>query len=49
MSITNASLKFRTLSPTHIELAFGEDEYPTLDERLQAELIIREKALESTS
>jgi hypothetical protein len=49
MSITNATLKIRTLSLTLIELAFGEDEYPALDERLQAELIIRKKALESAS
>jgi len=49
MSITNATLKIRTLSLTLIELAFGEDEYPNLDERLQAELIIRKKALESAS
>jgi hypothetical protein len=49
MSITNATLKIRTLSLTLVELAFGEDEYPTLDERLQAELIIRMKTLESFS
>jgi hypothetical protein len=49
MSITNATLKIRTLSLTIVELAFGEDEYTTLDERLQAELIIRKKALESIS
>lgn len=49
MSITNATLKIRTLSPTLVELAFGEDEYPALDERLQAELIIRKKTLESAS
>lgn len=49
MSITNATLKIRTLSLTLVELAFGEDEYPALDERLQAELIIRKKTLESAS
>lgn len=49
MSITNATLKIRTLSLTLVELAFGEDEYPVLDERLQAELIIRKKTLESAS
>jgi len=49
MSITNATLKVRTLSLTLIELAFGEDEYPALDERLQAELIIRKKSLEVAS
>jgi hypothetical protein len=49
MSITNATLKIRTLSLTLVELAFGEDEYPALDERLQAELIIRKKTLESDS
>jgi len=49
MSITNATLKIRTLSLTLVELAFGEDEYPALDERLQAELIIRKKTIESAS
>jgi hypothetical protein len=49
MSTTNATLKIRTLSLTLVELAFGEDEYPVLDERLQAELIIRKKTLESAS
>jgi hypothetical protein len=49
MSITNATLKIRAFSLTLIELAFGEDEYPNLDERLQAELTIRKKALESAS
>lgn len=49
MSITNATLKIRTLSLTLVELAFGEDEYPALDERLQAELIIRKKTLASAS
>jgi hypothetical protein len=49
MSITNATLKIRTLSLTLVELAFGEDKYPALDERLQAELIIRKKTLESAS
>jgi hypothetical protein len=49
MSITNATLKIRTLSLTLVELAFGEDEYPALDERLQAELIIRKKGLEEAS
>jgi len=49
MSITNATLKIRTLSLTLVELAFGEDEYPVLDERLQAELVIRKKTLESAS
>jgi hypothetical protein len=37
MSVTNAILKIRTLSLTLVELTFGENEYPTLDERLQAE------------
>jgi hypothetical protein len=49
MSITNATLKIRTLSLTLVELAFGEDEYSSLDERLQAELIIRKKSLEAAS
>ena len=49
MSITNATLKIRALSLTLVELAFGEDEYPALDERLQAELIIRKKTLEPAS
>jgi hypothetical protein len=49
MSITNATLKIRTLSLTLVELAFGEDEYSALDERLQAELIIRKKTLELAS
>lgn len=49
MSITNATLKIRTLSLSLVELAFGEDECPALDERLQAELIIRKKTLESAS
>lgn len=49
MSITNATLKIRTLPLALVELAFGEDEYPDLDERLQAELIIRKKNLESAS
>jgi hypothetical protein len=49
MSITNATLKIRTLSLTLVELAFGEDDYPALDERLQAELIIRKKSLEEAS
>lgn len=49
MSITNATLKIRTLSLTLVELAFGEDEFPVLDERLQAELIIRKKSLEEAS
>lgn len=49
MSITNATLKIRTLSLTLVELAFGEDEYPALDERLQAELIVRKKTLASAS
>jgi len=31
MSITNATLKIRTLSLKLVELAFGEDEYPALD------------------
>ena len=49
MSITNATLKIRALSFTLVELAFGEDEYLALDERLQAELIIRKKSLEAAS
>lgn len=49
MSITNATLKIRILSLALVELAFSEDEYPALDERLQAELIIRKKTLESAS
>lgn len=49
MSITNATLKIRTLPLTLVELAFGEDEYPALDERLQAELIIRKKSLDEAT
>ena len=46
MSLTNATLKIRSLSLTLVELAFSEDDYPALDERLQAELIMRKKSLE---
>jgi Winged helix-turn-helix DNA-binding len=49
LSITNATLKIRAFSLTLVELAFNEDEYPALDERLQAELIIRKKTLEATT
>jgi hypothetical protein len=49
MSITNATLKIRALSLALVELAFNEDEYPALDERLQAELIIRKKTLEAAN
>ena len=49
MSIANATLKIRTFPLKLVELAFGEDDYPALGERLQAELIIRKKSLESAS
>jgi hypothetical protein len=49
MSATTATLKIRGMSLTLIELAFSEDEYPALDEQLQAELIMRKKALEAAS
>ena len=34
---------------TLLELAFTEDEYPLLDERLQVELVMRKKSLELMS
>lgn len=34
---------------TLLELAFTEDEYPLLDERLQIELVMRKKSLEVMS
>jgi hypothetical protein len=49
MSVTTATLKIRGMSLTLIELAFSEDEYPALDEQLQAELIMRKKTLEAAS
>jgi len=49
MSLTNATLKIRTFSLSHVELTFSEDEYQALDERLQAELIMRKKSLEAAS
>lgn len=47
MSLTAATLKIRTMSLQIIELAFSEDEYPGLDDRLKAELIMRKKSLEA--
>jgi len=49
MSLTNATLKIRTMPLTLLELAFTEDEYPLLDERLQVELVMRKKSLEAVS
>ena len=46
MSLTNATLKIRSMPLTLLELAFTEDEYPLLDERLQVELVMRKKSLE---
>lgn len=49
MSLTDATLKIRGMSLTLVELVFAEDEYPMLDERLQAELIMRKRSLEVAS
>jgi hypothetical protein len=49
MSLTNAALKIRSMPLTLLELAFTEDEYPLLDERLQVELVLRKKSLELMS
>jgi len=49
MSLTNAALKIRSMPLTLLELAFTEDEYPLLDERLQVELVMRKKSLELAS
>jgi hypothetical protein len=49
MSLTNAALKIRSMPLTLLELAFTEDEYPLLDERLQVELVMRKKSLELMS
>jgi hypothetical protein len=32
-----------------VELAFAEDEYPALDERLKVELVMRKKSLEAAA
>jgi hypothetical protein len=48
MSVTTATLKIRSMSLHLVELAFAEDEYPVLDDRLKAELIMRKKSLEAT-
>ena len=45
LSLTQATIKIRTLSLEIVELAFAEDEYNLLDDRLKAELSIRRTEL----
>ena len=45
LSITDATLKIRGMNEQQINLAFAEDDYGMLDDRLQAELAIRRSEL----
>lgn len=47
LSVTDATLKIRSMPLVSVELAFAEDEYPDLDERLKVELVMRKKSLEA--
>ena len=45
VGISNATLKIRGMSEQQVNLAFAEDDYQYLDERLQVELAIRRSEL----
>ena len=45
VGVTNAALKIRGMSEQQVNLAFAEEEYRYLDERLQVELAIRRSEL----
>ena len=45
LGLTEATLKIRGMTEQQINLAFAEDEYSLLDERLQAELAMRRSEL----
>ena len=45
LGITDATLKIRGMTENQINLAFAEDDYPLLDDRLQAELAMRRSEL----
>jgi len=47
MNQTHAVLKIRQMPLNLVELAFGEDDYPLLDDRLKIELVMRKNDLES--
>lgn len=47
MDQTQAALKIRQMPLNLIGVAFGEDDYPLLDDRLKIELVMRKKDLES--
>jgi len=48
LGVTDATLKIRGMNEHQINLAFAEDDYPLLDDRLQAEMAMRRSELLGT-